>query len=116
MSPRLRPKAYLSMTGCARFYSSVPLLGWDHFLRTNLACGNWCFLDRATPNTDTTLRRLEAALDSAFVPAIWRVEVANALGKGVVRRKMTLRRAQEIWEEMTRLPIRQSALPLCITA
>lgn len=52
----------------------------------------WCFLDRATPNTDATLRRLEAALDTAIVPAIWQIEVANALGKGVIRRKMTVRR------------------------
>lgn len=72
----------------------------------------WCFLDRATPNTDAALRRLEAALDIAIVPAIWRIEVANALGKSVVRRKLTLQRAQEIWEELVLLPIRQSAPPL----
>ena len=40
----------------------------------------WCFLDRATPNTET-LKRLEAAIDSAIVPAIWPIEVANGLGK-----------------------------------
>ena len=53
----------------------------------------WCFRDRATPNTDATLRRLEATLDNAIVPTIWRIEVANALGKGVVRRKLTETRA-----------------------
>jgi predicted nucleic acid-binding protein len=71
----------------------------------------WCFLDRATPNTDATLKRLEAALDSAIVPAIWQIKVANALGKAVVRRKLTVERAQEIWEELALLPIRQSAPP-----
>ena len=72
----------------------------------------WCFLDRATPNTDATLKRLEAAVDSAIVPAIWPIEVANGLGKGVVRRKLTPERAQEIWEELALLPIRPSAPPL----
>ena len=72
----------------------------------------WCFLDRATPNTDATLKRLEAAVDSAIVPAIWPIEVANALGKGVVRRKLTEDRAQQIWEELSLLPIRHSGPPL----
>ena len=60
----------------------------------------WCFLDRATPNTDATLKRLEAAVDSAIVPAIWPIEVANGLGKGVVRRKLTpgeLKRFGKSW-------------------
>ena len=69
----------------------------------------WCFQDRATPNTDATLRRLETAVDSAIVPAIWSIEVANGLGKAVVRRKLTLHRAQEIWEELALLPIRPAA-------
>ena len=66
------------------------------------------FFRSATPNTDATLKRLEAAIDSAIVPAIWPIEVANALGKSVVRRKPTVKRAQEIWEELALLPIRQS--------
>jgi predicted nucleic acid-binding protein len=72
----------------------------------------WCFPDRATPNTDATLKRLEAVLDSAIVPPIWEIEVANALGKGVIRRKLTAKRAREIWEELTLLPIRQTAVSL----
>jgi predicted nucleic acid-binding protein len=68
----------------------------------------WCFPDRATPNTDEKLERLEAALDSAIVPAIWPIEVANALGKGVVRRKLTENQAQEIWNALRLLPIRES--------
>ena len=71
-----------------------------------------CFLDRATPITDATLKRLESAVDSAIVPAIWPIEVANGLGKGVVRRKLTPMRAQEIWEELALLPIRPSPAPL----
>ena len=38
----------------------------------------WCLPDRATPNTDDALRRLEAATDSAIVPPIRQIEVANA--------------------------------------
>jgi predicted nucleic acid-binding protein len=72
----------------------------------------WCFLDRATENTDATLKRMEAAADSAVVPWVWQLEVANALGKGVVRRKLTAARAQEIWEELTLLPIRHVATPI----
>jgi predicted nucleic acid-binding protein len=52
----------------------------------------WCFPDRATPNTDAALKRLEAAADSAVVPPIWQLEVANAHGKAVVRRKLTAER------------------------
>jgi predicted nucleic acid-binding protein len=70
----------------------------------------WCFPDRATPNSDATLKRLEAAIDSAVVPAIWPIEVANALGKGVVRRKLSAERAREIWQELALLPIRQSGV------
>jgi predicted nucleic acid-binding protein len=72
----------------------------------------WCFPDRATANTDATLKRLEAAVDSAMVPAIWQIEVANALGKGVVRRKLSVERAQAIWDELAISPIRQSGMPL----
>jgi predicted nucleic acid-binding protein len=61
-------------------------------------------------NTDATLKRLEAVVDSAIVPAIWQIEVANALGKGVVRRKLSVGRAQEIWEELALLPTRQSGI------
>jgi len=64
----------------------------------------WCFLDRATERTDTTLKQLEAAVDSAIVPWIWEIEVANALGKGVARRKLSAALAQETWKELTLLP------------
>ncbi len=67
----------------------------------------WCFADRATSNTDATLTRLEAAVDSAIVPPIWKIEVANALGKAVVRRKLIADRALEIWRELSLLPIRE---------
>ena len=70
----------------------------------------WCFPDRATPNTRSALRRMEAHVDSAFVPWIWQVEVGNALGKAAVRNKVTLLRAIELWNELLLLPIRQMAI------
>jgi predicted nucleic acid-binding protein len=37
----------------------------------------WCFADEATPATDALLSRL--ADEDAIAPALWRLEVANAL-------------------------------------
>ena len=70
----------------------------------------WCSPDRATSNTDAALRRMEAHSDSAVVPWVWQVEVSNALGKGVVKGKLPLARALEIWDELLLLPIRQVAI------
>jgi len=69
----------------------------------------WCFPDRATANTDATLKRMEAHVDSAIVPWVW-LEMGNALGKAVVKGKVSLPRALEIWEEWLLLPIRQVAI------
>ena len=70
----------------------------------------WCFPDRATPKTDAALRRMEARIDDAIVPWIWGLEVSNALGKAVMRGKVSLPRALEIWDELLLLPIRQVAI------
>jgi predicted nucleic acid-binding protein len=67
----------------------------------------WCFPNRATPNSDATLKRLEAGIDSAVVPWVWQLEIGNALGKAVVRGKVPLPRALELWDELTLLPIRR---------
>jgi predicted nucleic acid-binding protein len=70
----------------------------------------WCFPDRATANTDATLRRLEAREDGAVVPWIWRLEVGNALGKAVTRARLPLSRALDIYAELLLLPIRHAAI------
>jgi predicted nucleic acid-binding protein len=70
----------------------------------------WCFPDRATANTDATLKRLEAREDNAIVPWVWQVEVGNALGKAVTRAKVPLARALDIWAELQLLPIRRMAI------
>jgi predicted nucleic acid-binding protein len=69
----------------------------------------WCFADRSTPNTDAVLHRMEARLDRAIVPAIWQFEVANALGKAVIKAKLSLDRALDVWSELHALPIQQMA-------
>ena len=69
-----------------------------------------CFPDRATADTYETLRRLELRIDSAVVPWLWQLEVGNAIGKAVVRKKIDLTRALEIWDERPLLPIRQVAI------
>jgi predicted nucleic acid-binding protein len=70
----------------------------------------WCFPDRATPNTDATLRQLEARADNAIVPWVWQLGVGNALGKAVTRAKVPLARALDIWAELLLLPIRQVSM------
>ena len=67
----------------------------------------WCFRDRATADTDATLKRLEAREDNAIVPWVWQLEVGNALGKAVTRAKVPLERA---WAELLLLPIRHVAI------
>ncbi len=69
----------------------------------------WCFPDRATPNTDATLKRMEGRIDRAIVPGIWPLEIANALGKGVSRSKLSLQRALDIRKELLSLLIRHVA-------
>jgi len=53
---------------------------------------------------------MESHTDTATVPWVWQVEVANALGKAVSRAKIPLPRALEIWDELLLLPIRQVAV------
>ena len=67
----------------------------------------WCFLDRATANTDAMLKRMEERTASAIVPWVWQLEVSNVLGKAVVKGKVALPQAMDIWNELTLLPIRQ---------
>jgi predicted nucleic acid-binding protein len=53
---------------------------------------------------------MEAGTDNAVVPWVWQIEVANALGKAVVKEKVPLARSLEIWDELILLPIRQVAI------
>jgi predicted nucleic acid-binding protein len=48
----------------------------------------WCFEDQSTPYTDAVLQALIDGAE-AVVPAIWRLEVANALVVAERRKKIT---------------------------
>jgi predicted nucleic acid-binding protein len=66
----------------------------------------WCFDDEATPQTESTLTSLENQEAIAWVPAIWRHEMLNGLGKGVTRSRLTRDKALLFWQEIQALPIR----------
>jgi predicted nucleic acid-binding protein len=48
----------------------------------------WCFADEATPATDALLERL--ADEEAVAPALWRIEVANALAMAERRGRLSV--------------------------
>jgi predicted nucleic acid-binding protein len=48
----------------------------------------WCFADEATPTTDALLDRL--ADEDAAAPALWRLEVANALAMAERRGRLSV--------------------------
>jgi len=48
----------------------------------------WCFKDEASEAADRLLERLET--ETAAVPALWHLEVANVLALGERRRRITL--------------------------
>ena len=66
----------------------------------------WCFDDEATPQTESTLTSLENQEAIAWVPAIWRYEMLNGLGKGVTRGRLTRDKALLFWQEVQALPVR----------
>jgi predicted nucleic acid-binding protein len=66
----------------------------------------WCFEDEATPQTESTLTSLENEEATAWVPAIWRYEMLNGLGKGVTRGRLTRDKALLFWQEVQALPVR----------
>jgi predicted nucleic acid-binding protein len=66
----------------------------------------WCFEDEATKQTESTLTALQNQETQAWVPDIWRYEMLNGLGKGVVRSRLTQKQALLFWQEMQALPIR----------
>jgi predicted nucleic acid-binding protein len=66
----------------------------------------WCFEDEATPQTESTLTSLENQEAIAWVPAIWRYEMLNGLGKGVTRGRLTRDKALLFWQEVQALPVR----------
>ena len=65
----------------------------------------WCFEDEATAGTDLLLTQLQNQERTAWVPYIWRLEMLNGLGKGVVRGRLSRGKALLFWQEIQELPV-----------
>ena len=65
---------------------------------------SWCFEDERTPATQAVLERLREV--TAFVPAIWPLEVGNALLVAERRSRLGPEQTGAILDLLARLPIR----------
>ncbi len=63
----------------------------------------WCFEDEASPRSEAVLDRLHG--ESAIVPSIWPLEVANVLVVGQRRGRLTFAQSARFVEALDRLPI-----------
>ncbi len=73
------------------------------FVLDNSVSMAWCFEDQATPYTDRVLDLLLG--DAAHVPAIWPLEVANAVVVGARRRILPTDRSARFMGIVRMLPI-----------
>ncbi len=67
----------------------------------------WCFEDEAAAAMDVLLERLAA--DEASAPAIWPLEVADALLVAERRQRLTVEQTGVMLDLLSRLPIRLAA-------
>jgi predicted nucleic acid-binding protein len=72
----------------------------------------WCFEDEATAETEALLTALQNQEALAWVPGIWRYEILNGLGKGVVRQRLSRNKAFMLWQELQALPIHTVEVPV----
>jgi predicted nucleic acid-binding protein len=70
----------------------------------------WCFEDEATDATEAVLDRL--ASETARTPALWLLEIANALLVAERRRRLTEFQAARFVELLEELPIEPDLTPL----
>ena len=64
----------------------------------------WCFEADATPYTEQILGRMEQG-EQAWVPALWKLEVVNALLKAKRQGRLTVERAKQFLAELRDLAI-----------
>lgn len=64
---------------------------------------SWCFTDEATPETYKILSRLDE--ESAVVPSLWHLEVANILCLAVRKRRIAEQRMRSFLRDLEILPI-----------
>ncbi len=74
----------------------------------------WCFEDEATPETEGVLDLL--AEDSAVVPALWELEVANVLLLAERRGRLTEAQSARIMTLLQQLPIHIDAVSVDMAA
>ncbi len=63
----------------------------------------WCFEDESSSKTDAVM--LQVAKDGAFVPALWRLEVANGLQTGIRRGRVTTTQRAELLSALAAMEI-----------
>lgn len=68
----------------------------------------WCFEDEGTAQTESLLTSLQNQEAMAWAPLIWRYEMLNGLGKGVVRARLTRDKAFLLWQELQALSVREA--------
>lgn len=73
---------------------------------------SWCFEDESSPYSDRVLSLLTS--DSAVVPAIWPVEVTNALIVGERRKRLTEAQTARFVQLLGQLPIEVDTPPSTI--
>jgi predicted nucleic acid-binding protein len=71
----------------------------------------WCFEDETTRLTESILDRLSAGTE-ALAPAIWPMEVANALLLAERRKRITTAQVTGLLRGISKLPIRVETVPL----
>ena len=64
----------------------------------------WCFEDQSTAFTDAVLEAV--ASESAVVPALWSLEVANVLAIAIRRKTLSAAKASAFHSVLSGLPIR----------
>jgi predicted nucleic acid-binding protein len=63
----------------------------------------WCFEDETTPAIDALM--LNVAANGAWVPNLWRLEVANGMQSGIRRRSLTAEKRQALLAALTDMHI-----------
>ncbi|HME36734.1 MAG TPA: type II toxin-antitoxin system VapC family toxin [Candidatus Sulfotelmatobacter sp.] len=71
----------------------------------------WCFSDESTPYTEGVLDLLAAGVE-ATTPAIWPLEVANALLVAERRKRITTAQVTSVLQRIASLPISVDPIPV----
>jgi predicted nucleic acid-binding protein len=73
------------------------------FVLDNSVVTGWYLPDQATAYSQAIATRLES--DTAVVPALWQLELANVLKTACIRGKLNIDAARQILDALSSLPI-----------